>query len=114
MSATTLFVAPTNDLSGDGSENAPFGSIEQAKSAVRTLLKKRQSTEIVVILRGGTFPIAKTLIFGPEDTPDGIASVTYRAQQGETPVLSAGCTIDGWRRWTDSDSAVPEIGRASG
>ena len=67
--------------------------------------------DVVVLIRGGTYPQTQTLVFGPEDSGTEKHSITYAAAPGEKVVLSGGRTITGWKRgagaiWT---AELPEV-----
>ena len=86
--------------------DGPFATLPRARDAVR-LLKKKKSDDIVVLIRGGTYQLDKTVVFGVEDSGDGEATITYAAYPGETPVFSSGQEITGWQKVTDEIPGLP-------
>jgi len=86
--------------------DGPFASLERARDAVRDL-KKRKSTDIVVLVREGTYGLEETVVFGLEDSGEGDSTVTYAAFPGEKPVFSSGVEIGGWNKLTDPPPALP-------
>jgi hypothetical protein len=58
--------------------------------------------DIIVYLRGGTYPLTSTLSFAPADSGTKGFYVKYLNYPGETPLLTGGQPIGGW---TLSDSA---------
>jgi len=100
-----FFVAPWgNDLwSGKrpekaGGRNGPFATIERAQQAVRALKRKGAlKAPVNVYLRGGVYELRKPLRFGPQDAGEVLRPVTYRAYGDETPVISGGTVIRGFR-----------------
>ncbi len=90
-----FFVAPGGSDDYPGTEARPFKSIEKARDAVRAI-NANMTGDIVVVLRGGTYSLARTLVFGPEDSGTNGHNVVYKAFEGETPVLSGGKAITGW------------------
>ena len=96
-------LAEPNSQRTDG----PFATIERARDAVRSLGKKR-SGDVVVLVRGGTYPIAKTVVFGLEDSGEGDSTVTYGAYPDETPVFSAGQVVEGWAKVTTPLPGLPD------
>ncbi len=118
---------PAPDAKGT---DGPFATLHQAQVAVRrhmAEMKARRSatapatqgatsaskptTGCTILIRGGTYRLAETITFTPEDSggPDG--AVTYAAYPGERPVFSGGKVITGWKRnagsvWT---ARVPEV-----
>ncbi|MDB2685669.1 right-handed parallel beta-helix repeat-containing protein [Mariniblastus sp.] len=96
-------LAEPNSQRNDG----PFATLERARDAVRTLGKKR-SGEVLVLVRGGTYPINKTVVFGIEDSGTVDSAVTYAAYPDETPILSAGRSIEGWKPVTTALPGLPD------
>ena len=66
--------------------DGPFATLERARDAVRDL-KKSKSTDIVVLIREGTYQLEETVVFGLEDSGVGESTVTHAAYPGETPVF---------------------------
>jgi hypothetical protein len=73
--------------------DGPFASVAQARDAVRTLEKKGDRR---VLVRGGTYYLSETVIFGVEDGAPTGHTVTYEAYPGERPVFSSGIRIGSW------------------
>ena len=96
-------LAAPNAQSSDG----PFATLTRARDAVRDL-EKRNSTDIVVSVRGGTYPLEKTMVFGLEDSGVGDSTITYAAYPDETPVFSSGREITGWQKVTDELPGLPK------
>ena len=100
----TFYVAPNGSDANPGTEAAPLATVDGARQAVRAV-NKQMTGDIVVVLRGGTYRIDRTLVFLPEDSGTGGHDVIYRAVGKETPIISGGKAITGWRadangRWT--------------
>lgn len=91
----TFYVAPQGDDSQPGTKAKPFATIARARQAVQAI-NKRMSDDIVVVLRGGVYAIDKSVIFKADDSGTGGHYVIYRAESGETPVISGGRRIVGW------------------
>ena len=68
----------------------PMALSRRYEHAMRFGLKKGKSADIVVLVRGGTYRLKKTVVFGLEDSPQGDSTITYAAYPGETPVFSSG------------------------
>ncbi len=88
-------LAAPNAQKNDG----PFATLERARDAVREL-KKQKATDLVVLVREGTYQLTNTIVFGLEDSGDENSTITYAAYPGETPVFSTGRKIQGWEKVT--------------
>ncbi|PAY18894.1 peptidase [Rhodopirellula sp. SM50] len=96
-------LAEPNPQGNDG----PFATLQRARDAIRQLAK-RPSRDLVVLVRGGTYRLNETVVFGLQDSPLGDATVTYAAYPGETPVFSSGKTIDRWKKVTETLPGLPD------
>jgi hypothetical protein len=90
-----------------GKTDGPFATLERARDAVRDL-KKSKSTDIVVLVREGTYQLNSTVVFGLEDSGEGDSTITYAAYPGEKPVFSSGREIKGFRKVTGDLPGLPE------
>ncbi len=95
--------AEANTTGNDG----PFATLARARDAVREL-KQRKSGDIVVLIRGGTYRLDNTVVFGLEDSGVERATITYAAYPGETPVFSAGREISGFMKATGPIPGLPK------
>lgn len=79
-----IFVATDgSDITGDGSEEKPFATINKAKESVK---KFKESTNIIgidVCIRGGEYAFTKTLEFTADDSGSEELPITYKAYNGE-------------------------------
>ena len=88
-----IYVDPSADVQGDGTENSPLQTLEQAKAKVRTILATTPNANITVYLKGGTYLLEETFALGQEDS--SLGNVTYKNYTGECPVITSGHPIDG-------------------
>ncbi len=66
---------------------------------------------VSVYVRGGTYSLSEPLVFGPEDSGTLNFPISYKACGGETPVLSGGKVIAGWKKMMmNRPAAAPEGG----
>lgn len=91
----TFYVSPTGSDVNAGTKAEPFKTLEKARDAVRAL-NKSMTGDIEVVLRGGTYPLSKTFVLGSEDGGANGNYVRYRAETGETPLVTGGQPITGW------------------
>jgi parallel beta-helix repeat protein len=116
-----FFIAPSGNDAWSGKLSAPkadrtdgpFATVQHAQRAVRALKQAQpdRKTPITVMLRGGMYPLADTLVFTPEDSGAAGAPVVYAAWPGETPVISGGVRLTGWKRTPEGfwQTQIPEV-----
>lgn len=86
--------------------DGPFASLKRARDAVREEISKGLKKDIVVLIRGGTYYLEETVVFGLQDS-GGSFTITYAAYPGEKPVFSGGVKIEGWRKLEEEEE--PEV-----
>lgn len=101
----TLVVSPQGDdkwsgrldAPNPGRTDGPLATLGRARDLVRQLRKDGQAPgAITVLVRGGSYELAETLRFLPEDGGTASAPVIYRAHPGERPVIRGGRKISGF------------------
>lgn len=107
-----FYVAPSGRDDNPGNKSKPFATLQCARDEVRKLVAKGLKTNVTVWIRGGTYMLRDTLIFGPEDSGTDQYSITYQAVPGEEPILTSGVEIEGWKKPDTmlSDLPVPAEG----
>ena len=91
-----IYVAPSGDDSNPGSLSRPLKTVAKARDLARTR-KTAMTADLLVYLRGGTYPQTSTLTFTPADSGNGGFSVKYMAYPGERPLITGGQPIKGWK-----------------
>lgn len=101
---TNFYVDPVNgsDSNSGTSPATAFKTIQAAKAAVRAV-NANMSDDIVVNLRGGTYPLTSPISFGTSDSGTNGHTVVYQAYNGETPVVTGGKSITGWTAATNGE-----------
>ena len=97
----SYYVAPGGNDANAGTQAAPFRTLAHARDVVRTV-NTSMSGDIVVYLRGGTYPLTSPLVLGNKDGGTNGHDVKYVNYAGETPLLTGGQPI---RRWQIHDQA---------
>ncbi len=79
--------------------DGPLATLDKARERVRELPAAAggQRGPVTVLLRGGTYPLSKTLVFTAADSGTSSGPITYAAYPGESPVLCGGAPIHGWQ-----------------
>jgi len=119
--AEDFFVAPDGNDTWSGKLNAanaakndgPFATPARAQKAVREIKTAQpdRKTPISVQFRGGIYAIAEPLVFTAEDSGSAAVPIIYSAAPGESPVLSGGMKLSGFKadekgRWV---LQIPEV-----
>ncbi|MEI6499990.1 MAG: carbohydrate-binding domain-containing protein, partial [Armatimonadota bacterium] len=122
--STVLYVAITGQdtwtghLPAAAGNDGPFATLARARDEVRALKARPQGLgePVTILVRGGTYLLKEPLVLGPEDTGTAACPISFQAYPGETPVLSGGVPVGGWKKgpgplWTAS---VPEAAKIGG
>ncbi|MEC9231260.1 MAG: right-handed parallel beta-helix repeat-containing protein, partial [Bacteroidota bacterium] len=108
-----FYVSPNGNDSNIGTLDEPFKTIEHAKQTIRKLSDQERHTDIDVYLRGGTYILDKTIVFELEDSGLGDTKITYLAYKDETPVISSGVQIKGWKKLKTYPKSLPEVAKGN-
>jgi hypothetical protein len=81
-----------------GRTDGPFASLNKAKLAARAVRLKEPNATLHIALRGGTYRLAATEVFSLPDSARGEGSTNFHAYPSETPVLSSGVPVTGWKK----------------
>ena len=93
--AADYYVSPTgDDVSGLGTESAPWKSLKKARDQVRTITTLTEDMNI--ILKEGVYELDSTLTLNSSDSGRNGFTITYKAATGESPVISGGSVISNW------------------
>ena len=112
-SQSAFYVSPDGNDSANGSENAPFATIFAARDAVRGLIAAGLESNVEVIIKGGTYNIDKTIVFGLEDSAPEKFTVTYKASGDGEVIISSARKIAGWEKLQNAPADLPEAARAN-
>jgi len=116
--ATNIYVSPEGNDAYSGrvavpnaqGTDGPLASLAAARDTVRKLRAEGKLTGPVrVILADGTYALARTLVFTPEDSGTDESPVTYEAAPGASPVISSGRIITGFRKTAGGKIWVAEV-----
>lgn len=90
-----FYVSVEGKDSNEGTEKAPFATLEAARDAVRKLKKKSgyTSSGVTVFLKGGIYQRTSTFALGVEDSGTTDSPVVYASALGEKATISGGRNI---------------------
>ncbi|MBN2802782.1 MAG: right-handed parallel beta-helix repeat-containing protein [Deltaproteobacteria bacterium] len=80
---------------GDGTVESPYGSIADARDAVRSIKESEGLPEngIAIWLREGTYSLGETVELGTEDGGASAKPVAWRGYPGESVIISGGVNL---------------------
>ena len=120
----TFYVAPDGKDQWSGrlpqanaeGTDGPFSTLGRARNAIRELKKEQDGRllrPVSVLIRGGDYFLAEPLVLSPEDSGTAECPITYAAYEGETPRITGGQVVRGWKpagggAWT---ARLPEVKR---
>jgi hypothetical protein len=92
-----FYVAPNGNDSWPGTLAQPFKTVDHARIAVEGLKTHVSGRTITVLIRNGTYYLPSTWAFTSEDSGTSSTPILYANYPGETPVISGGRLLTGWR-----------------
>jgi len=119
--ATEFYVAANGNDQWSGRLSAPnadktdgpFSTLLRARDAIRELKAQGRLQEpVTVLVRGGIYWLAEPLVLTAEDSGTESCPIAYAAYAGETPIVSGGRAISGWRKPNDGSvwtAEIPEV-----
>lgn len=94
--------AGTEPGTGNGSEEKPFASMEEAKQAVQGL-NDNMTGDIVVYFDDGEYLLDSTVAFNQEDSGSNGHKIIYKAKDAGKAVLTSGLQVTGWEDANDEN-----------
>lgn len=98
-SKLTYYVSPTAQSGGNGSETAPFKTIEEARDAIRAYKSEKElpTGGVEVVIDEGIYELKEAIKFTEEDSGTRRSPITYKVKDGKKLTLSGGVSIDSAR-----------------
>ena len=93
--------------------DGPFATLVRARDAVRTLKKRTQKNELLVLIRGGSYCLADTVVFSLEDSAPANGTITYAAYADESPAFTSAIPINRWHKPSHPSELLPAAARAA-
>jgi hypothetical protein len=98
----SIHVSPEGDDSNPGTEASPLETIDQARLMVQQISPK-MTGPIEVVVHSGTYLLKTPLKFFEQDSGQNGYPITYKAAEGENPILSGGVSVKGWQKVPDTN-----------
>jgi hypothetical protein len=89
LDGAEIYVSPNGNDHNPGSRELPVKSFAAAQQLARAAEKDANGAVRVWFLQG-TYPLAETIVFGPEDSGTAERPVVYAAAPGQEAVISGG------------------------
>ncbi len=102
---TRIWVSPRGDNADPGTKAAPLRTLAAAQRAARRGVRAQPSSDVVVLLRGGTYRLKEPLRMSGRDSGRRGHTVAYRAYDGERPLVSGAFRVPG-SAWKLYDAAA--------
>ncbi len=99
LSARDIFLSPEGSDKNPGTKMQPLASLNGARDLIRQLRGSGQlKREVNVIVANGTYYMTEPLLLTTLDSGTEAFPVTYRAEDGATPVFIGGFPIKNWEK----------------
>lgn len=111
IQAADIWVSTRGNDRNDGSVNNPKLSLHSALRQARELRRicdPSISNGINIIMKGGTYSLVETLLIRPEDSGTTESPTIIQAAKGESPVISGGVIVKGWRKLSEPLKGLPK------
>lgn len=108
--AQNIYVSTSGNDGNAGTKQLPLKSVSAAQQMAVAILEKGEEPSVTVWLDGGTYPVSAPLVFKPMGEGGGTASLSFRAERGQSPVISGGVEITDWSENTEGlwEAKLPE------
>jgi F5/8 type C domain len=89
------YVSPSGSDSSAGTSLRPFKTIQKAHDFLRTV-NKSMTSDVIIILKSGTYTLSSPLLFEPEDSGTNGFNIIYQADAGAKVTISGGKATGRW------------------
>ena len=95
LKADAVRIYVSSGASGDGSEENPFGTLQQAQQKVRQLIAEGYpEAGIGVIIKAGTYSLDDSFTLTQEDSGTQQSPVIWQAEEGQSVTLTGGKVLN--------------------
>jgi len=108
-----FYVSQSGNDQNDGSQKAPFLTIERAQEAIREI-NGNMTGNIIVHLPAGRYELTESLRFRVADSGSNGYQVIYQGAGAEQTVISGAQKINGFKPWRDGiwSAEAPQLTKA--
>ncbi len=115
-SSIQYFIAPGGRSNNSGTEAEPFGSLAQARDAVRKLKtdgKYPEKDGVEIVVRGGVYPVTETFTLEKQDSGTETSPIVYRNAPDEKPIFTGGVSVSNFQKIDDTNvmKRIPDESR---
>jgi hypothetical protein len=103
-----FYVSPDGNDNAVGSFHQPFRTLGKAQESVRRRIKENPTINLNVILKDGTYPLERTLVFTAEDCPAKEGRIVWKAANAHQAKLIGAVALEGWKQNSDIIPEIPE------
>jgi hypothetical protein len=114
--AATIWVAPNGSDRDPGTRERPMATVLMAQRKARDLRRLNDPSVqdgVRIVLRGGVYELAEPLRFRPEDSGTQTSPTLVTAAPDESPILSGGVTLQGWKKTAGEVPGLPTAARGN-
>lgn len=101
--AADFYVATNGNDTWPGTLAEPFRTVDRARVAVESLKAHVSGRTIRVLIRNGVYYLPSTWTFTDADSGTAATPILYANYPGETPVISGGQLLTGWKQLSASE-----------
>ena len=108
---TDFYVSVNGDDFNPGTKDKPFATLTKSRDAIREIISKGLTSDLTVLIRGGTYTLEKSLVFDARDSGSDKYSITYAGYSDEKVIITGGLNITEWEKgqsgiWT---AYIPDV-----
>lgn len=111
-----IWVASNGSDRNPGTREQPMATVMMAQRKARNLRRLNDPSVrdgVRIVLRDGLYELVEPLRFRPEDSGTEASPTVIVAAPNESPVLSGGVALKGWKKTTDEIPGLPPAAQGS-
>ena len=109
--AVEFYIAPNGQDENPGTYEKPFTTLAKGRDAARVIVQQMPNEDVTILIRGGSYGLAETLVLDGRDSRTPGRTTTFAAYRGEKPRLTSGVPVRNWRRLETPPDGLPAAAR---